>query len=421
MTQRKEVVLCAPPFFRLCGSHNNRLCPSLSYLAAYLHREDIDNIIYNADATASDKYWSMKWMFDNFQPFIDAVDGRSSLYGEVVETIMSFDPEVVVIAGGEPLIATKDWANPFVATHLSRILRSLGVYTVGIGHFFTLDRAKFENDFDCILGGEPNDNIVRVVRERPRGYIPPRMIDLDIVPRLGPSLPAAQQTDFVMTSFGCRFPCNFCLVQKLYSEIGQPVRFVDLDVVVADISQRPETHVYLTDLTFTMAPRKRLREMAVRLREAGVDKTYTIDTRVDCMSEEIVDILVGLGVTRVKLGIEGATQSMLEAFEKRTSPDENQRAVDLLRARGIEVCTYLLIGGDVDRQDYEATERYIRELDPEFVPVAIWAYDLEGDYRYDTQFSPVTLKKWGIEKEVFYKYLGLQNDVNPSVGKLIGS
>lgn len=420
MAERYDVVLCAPPFFRFCGSHNNRLSPTLSYLSAYLHKEGIESVIYNADATAADKFWSMRWMFDNFEPFVAAVDGRGSLYGEVVETIMSFEPKVVVIAGAEPLIATKDWANPFIAAHLSRLLRSLGVYTVGVGHFFTLDRAKFEDAFDCILGGEPNDNIVKIVRDRPKGYIAPRMIDLDLVPRLGPRFPLDQRTDFVMTSFGCRFPCSFCLVQKFYTELGQPVRFVDLDVVVADIAQRPEEDIYLTDLTFTMAPRKRLRDSIERIGQAGLRKRFTIDTRVDCITPEIADLLVALNVKRVKLGIEGGTQTMLEAFNKRTSMDENQRAVALLKERGIEVCAYLLIGGKIDERDYEVTHRYISELGPDFVPVAIWAYDLDGDYRYDTQFSPVTLAKWGIDKSVFYKYLSLQSAFNPSVGALIG-
>lgn len=418
--QKTEVVLFAPPFFRFCGSHNNRTCPSLTYLSAYLARAGIDSTIFNGDATASDKFWSMKWMFDNFQPFIDAVDGVGSLYGEVVETVMSFEPEVVVIAGAEPLIATKDWANPFIAGHFSKLLRSLGVYTVGLGHFFTLDRARFADQFDCIMGGEPSAAIVDIVRSRLTGYVPPRPIDLDVVPRLAPRFPEKQATDFVMTSFGCRFPCDFCLVQKLYGELGQPVRFVGLETVVQDIAQRAESEIYLTDLTFTMAPKKRLRALVRALEEAGVRKAYTIDTRVDCLNPEIADLLVELNVTRVKLGIEGGTQDMLNAFNKRTSMDENKRAIALLKERGIDVAAYLLIGGDIDERDYEITRQYIAELNPDFVPVAIWSYDLDTDYRYDTQFSPVRLKEWGISKEVFYKYLALQDDYNPTVGRLIG-
>jgi anaerobic magnesium-protoporphyrin IX monomethyl ester cyclase len=168
-----------------------------------------------------------------------------------------------------------------------------------------------------------------------------------------------------------------------------------------------------------MAPKTRLRDLAARLRDAGIRKSYTIDTRADCISEEIADILVDLNVEQVKIGVEGATERMLEVFNKGTEVDANTQAIKVLRARGIKVLTYLLIGGDIDEKDYETTRDYIQQLQPDFVPVAIWAYDLDGDYRYDTQFSPVRLKKWGIPEEVFFKYLSLQDEVNPTVGKLL--
>ena len=414
-----DVVLFAPPYFRFCGSHNNRLCPSLTYLASYLDEADIPSVIYGGDATPAERFWSMRWMFQNFDSFVAAVDGKSHLYGEVIEILMSFDPKVVVIAGAEPLIATKDWADPFIAAHYSRLLRRLGLYTVGIGHFFTLDRARFEQDFDCIMGGEPSRAIVDIVRRKPRGYIEAQPIDLNVVPKIDRRFPEQQKADFVMTSFGCRFPCSFCLVQKFYKSLQQPVRFVELDTVVRDIGQRAEEDIYFTDLTFTMAPKARLRDLAARLRAAGVRKSYTIDTRADCINDEIGDILVDLNVQQVKIGVEGGTERMLQVFNKGTDLDVNDRAIRILRARGIKVLTYLLIGGDIDEKDYETTRAYIQQLNPDFVPVAIWAYDLSGDYRYDTQFSPVRLKKWGISEEVFFKYLSLQQAVNPTVGRLL--
>ncbi|MFC8532447.1 B12-binding domain-containing radical SAM protein [Streptomyces sp. NPDC057249] len=414
-----DVVLLAPPYYRFCGSHNNRAAPSLTYLSAFLEEAGVSHVVYNADHTPGKRYWSMKWMFQNYQPFVDAVDGKGSLYGEVAEIVMSFNPKAVVILGGEPLIATKDWGNPFIAAHYSKLFRQLGVYTVGVGHFFTLDRQRFQDDFDCVLGGEPSEQIVDIIRKRPTGYVPPRPIPLNVVPNLGRLYPAEQQTDFVMTSFGCRFPCSFCLVQQLYGELDERVRFVDLDTVVADIARRPEQGVYLTDLTFTYAPRKRLAALSDALREAGVRKSYTIDTRVDMITPQIADQLVELGVERVKIGVEGITRDLLKSFNKRTDLQRIEKAVRLLRDRGIKVVTYLLIGGVTELADYEATRDYIAQLQPEFVPVAIWAYDLSGDYRYDTQFSPLRLKEWGIDEEVFYRYLSLQEQVNPTVGTML--
>jgi radical SAM superfamily enzyme YgiQ (UPF0313 family) len=358
-------------------------------------------------------------MFQNYQPFVDAVDGRGSLYGEVVEIVASFNPKAVVILGGEPLLATKDWGNPFIAANYAGMFRRLGIYTVGVGHFFTLDRARFQEKFDCVLGGEPSAQIVDILRDRRKGYVSPEPMPLDVVPNLRHLYPGNQQTDFVMTSFGCRFSCAFCLVQQLYSELDQRVRFVELDTVVADLAQRCEEQIYLTDLTFTYAPPKRLAALAEALRAHRIRKSFTIDTRVDLITPATADLLVDLNVVRVKMGVEGITKDQLESINKRTDLQKIERAVELLQERGINVVTYLLIGGVTNMDDYEVTREYIEKLAPEFAPVAIWAYDLSGDYRYDTMFSPLRLAAWGIDEEVFYKYISLQDQVNPTVGHLL--
>lgn len=415
-----EVVLLSTPFFRLCGSHNDRAPLSLCYLSRYLDEAGISHAVVNADFTGAKRYWSMRWMFDNFKPFIDAADGSSSLYGEVVEAVMSYDPKVVVILGGEPLIATKDWTNPFVGEHYSRLFRSLGVHTVGFGHFYSLDTARFVDHFDSILTGEPSSTIVEVVRNRPRGRIDGAPVDLDVTPLFAHCDPPGWQTDFVMTSFGCRFPCSFCLVQQFYGEMDRRVRFVEPQTVADDIEGRMAHDLYFTDLTFTYAPKRRLRALVDTLSDRRISRSFTIDTRVDRLDEETVEILVALGVTRVKIGVEGMTDELLKSFDKRIELAQIEAAIGRLRDARMEVVTYLLIGGPSNAMSYQATSAYIRELAPDFVPVAIWAYDdLTVDYRYETQFSPVTLAKWGLEPQIFYDYVDLQREVNPTVGLML--
>ena len=97
------------------------------------------------------------------------------------------------IAGAwTPLAASQ--ANPFIAAHYAQMFRRLGGYTVGVGHFFTLDRARFEGQFDCVLGGEPSEEIVSILANRPSGYVEPQPVPLNVVPNLKHLYPAGQQT-----------------------------------------------------------------------------------------------------------------------------------------------------------------------------------------------------------------------------------
>ena len=419
--EQVDVVLFNPPFFRFWGSHNDRAPVTLCYLSRFLEQQNISHKVYNADYTGAETYWSMRWMFENFETFKYAVDDKGSLYGEVLEVLMSFNPKVVVIMGGEPLFPTKDWGNPFIAANFAKRLKTFGVHTVGIGPFFTLDKNRFEDCFDCILDGEPGEEIVEIVQQKTTGRVASKPINLQTMPNLAELYPHNQKVDFVMTSYGCFYHCAFCLVQKLYRRIGQStMRFVEMDTVMQDLAQRPdENAIYLTDLDFSMVPIERMEEFALRLNESGMKKTFTIESRVDTITEEMADLWVKIGIERVKLGVEGGTDELMKSFAKGTTVNQAETAVRILQARGIKVVVYLVVGGKGDPKEYENTRAFVKQLNPEFVAVNVWAYNLRTDYKYDTQFSPASLSHWNVNEEEFFKHLEMQHSINPTVGKML--
>lgn len=415
-----DVVLFNPPFYRFCGSHNDRVPVSLCYLSKYLQENNVSHIVYNADYTGANTYWSMRWMFQNFDTFKDAVDNKGSLYGEVLEILMSFSPKTVVIMGGEPLFPTKDWGNPFIAENFAKRLKAFGIHTVGIGPFFTLDGKQFQDSFDCIMDGEPSEEIVNIVSSKDIVHIKSKPMNLQTIPNLHNLYPKEQIADFVITSFGCKHHCAFCLASKFYSQIRQrETRYVNIDTVIQDIKQRSDTNIYLTDLDFSETPVSRMEEFANLLRANGILKEFTIESRVDSLTEEKVHLLTKMGVKRVKLGVEGGTNNLLKSFAKGTELHQVNKAVALLKDNDISVIAYLVVGGEVAAEDYQQTREYVKKLGVDFVAVSVWAYDLTTDYRYDTQFSPVSLARWHIEPVEFFKHIDLQKEINPTVGKMI--
>ena len=416
-----DVVLFNPPFFRFWGSHNDRVPLSLCYLSRFLEEANISNVVYNADHTGAETYWSMRWMFENFESFKLAIDDKGSLYGEVLEVLMSFKPKVVVILGGEPLFPTKDWGSPFIAVNFAKRLKAFGVHTIGIGPFFTIDKPRFEGAFDCIIDGEPGEEIVEVVRQRTLGRFAMKPMNLQAMPNLSTLYPKEQKADFVMTAFGCFYHCAFCLVQKFYRKIEQgSMRFVDLDTVIQDISQRTgEDSIYLTDLDFSMTPPERVKEFSDRLKAAGLKRAFTIESRVDTITEEKADLWKELGIERVKLGIEGGTDELMKSFAKGTTINQAETAIRILKERDIKVVVYLVVGGKADPGEYEKTREFVKKLNPEFVAVNVWAYNFKTDYKYDTQFSPASLAHWEVGEEEFFKHLELQHAINPTVGRML--
>jgi radical SAM superfamily enzyme YgiQ (UPF0313 family) len=268
--------------------------------------------------------------------------------------------------------------------------------------------------------GEPGEEIVDIIRSQHKGNVFTKPMNLRTLPSLNTLYPKPQMVDFVMTSFGCFHNCAFCLAQKFYRRIGQSTtRYIDLHTVIQDLVQRPNNEIYLTDLDFSATSTKRLETFIRLLSTNEMAKTFTIESRVDSLTEEKADMWVKLGVKRVKLGVEGGTDKLIRSFAKGTDVHQARRAVEILKERGIAVVVYLVVGGKATAENYHRTREYVRELNPEFVAVNVWAYDLNVDYRYDTQFSPVSLARWNIDPEEFFKHIELQKEINPTVGKML--
>jgi len=417
----KNVVLFNPPFYRFMGSHNNKAPISLCYLSRILENHGVEHQVYNADATSSTIHWNLRFLFDNFDPYIDAVDGKGSLYGEVLEQLLSLDPGTVIIMGADPLVPTKDWGNPFIAANFSKRLRQLGIRTVGIGPYFDLDRDRFSDAFDALLEGEPSETVLRVVSGAVTGTVAGERVPLDITPNFDRLVPAGGSQRALFSSFGCFEQCDFCIAGQSYRRLGGGIRYVTDEALVRDIRSRSHGALYIQDLNFGVYPLELLQQRVELFEKHTVpdDYTFAVDCRVDTLNEERLRLMQRMGITHLKLGIEGLSDAQLAAYRKNQTVRGITEAVELIRKFGIKIVAYLLLGGDGGiGVDHDATIAMVRCLEPDFVVPNIWSYDLRTDYRYDTQFSPVALRRWGIEKEVYYRYLELQNEFNPTLGML---
>jgi radical SAM superfamily enzyme YgiQ (UPF0313 family) len=403
------------------GSHNNKAPISLCYLSRILENHGIEHQIYNADATDSTIHWNLRFLFDNFEPYIDAVDGKGSLYGEVLEQLLSMDPGTVVIMGADPLVPTKDWGNPFIAANFARRLRQLGIRTVGIGPYFDLDHARFCDAFDCILEGEPSETVLQAVCEKANGIVAGARIPLNITPNFERLVSSSGNQRALFSSFGCFEQCGFCVAGQIYRKLGGGVRYVDDETLIRDIMSRPHGPLYIQDLNFGIYPFNALQRRVELFEDLGVTDTYTfaVDCRVDALDEDRLRLMQRMKITHLKLGIEGVSDVQLAAYRKNQTFRKISESMSLIKKFGIKTVAYLLLGGDGgDAVDHDTTIEMVRGLGPDFVVPNVWSYDLRFDYRYDTQFSPVALKRWGISRDVYYRYLELQNEFNPTLGKL---
>jgi putative oxygen-independent coproporphyrinogen III oxidase len=175
----------------------------------------------------------------------------------------------------------------------------------------------------------------------------------------------------------CAHRCGYCDFVTVVGKSGQHRAYVDAVLAELELERgvlAPELEtVFLGGGTPTFTEPAELERL---LRALPAASEVTVEANPETVTEGVVALLRGGGVTRVSLGAQSFQPRLLEVLERRASPDDVRRAVCLLRDAGLDNISLDLIYGipgqspsDLDRDLTEALE-----LEPEHLS----CYELEA-------------------------------------------
>ena len=159
----KRVLLIAPPFYRLMGSHYNSLHLRIAYKAAVLKEHEHYVKVYNADYYDSANYANQRELFQNYPSYKAALnDLTNPIWTEVRDKIASFAPDIIGI--------TMLTANYKAAQNIAKISKALdsNLKVVVGGAHPTLDPEETvaEEEFDYVIRGEGEFSFLELVEGR---------------------------------------------------------------------------------------------------------------------------------------------------------------------------------------------------------------------------------------------------------------
>jgi hypothetical protein len=170
----------------------------------------------------------------------------------------------------------------------------------------------------------------------------------------------------VISSRGCYGTCTFCSIRAFYRlSSGPSWRARSAANVVDEIEQLVErfgiARVNFLDDEFFGAGRKGLeRAWAIgeAIRKRRLNITFNIVCRPDSLDEELLRFLKEVGLTHVSVGLESWVPRQLVLYGKRTTVENNRRAVKTLERAGIDYMFFL-----IPADPYVTAEELIENLD----------------------------------------------------------
>ena len=151
-------------------------------------------------------------------------------------------------------------------------------------------------------------------------------------------------THILMTARGCPWQCTFCGAEATWGRgfRGRSVPRV-LDDLESALARLPVKMVQIKDDTFT-ANKRRALEICNGIRERGLNFSWSCDTRVDVLTDELLRAMRLAGCQRLSLGVESGSPRVLSLINKKITVEQILRSTALAKSYGIQVRYFMMLG-----------------------------------------------------------------------------
>ncbi|MGQ0633624.1 MAG: B12-binding domain-containing radical SAM protein [Planctomycetaceae bacterium] len=172
-------------------------------------------------------------------------------------------------------------------------------------------------------------------------------------------------TAYVQSSRGCTLSCSYCP----YIILENKVRVRSPELVAEEIRRNMEEYGFQSfkfrDPLFG-AKRKHMEELAAQIGSLPRKIQFSVESRIELLSYEVLRMLRDVGLTSVTVGIETPSRETLLKYKRAPVKDDKQgQFVEMCRKLGIRVIAGFMIGFPEDtRQSIRAVLRYAKQVDP---------------------------------------------------------
>lgn len=339
-----KVCLVSPPYNsavkHVVGTSSPPL--GLAYLASTVR--DMHDVKIIDSSILNYNLEDVKSVLKSFRPDIVGITSATpSIYDayRVAEAAKEVNDECFVVMGGPHVT--------FLPEITFQECKSVDVVVRGEGE------ETFRELVDAIEHGRPLKKVKgityrkgdKIVSTPPRPYIK----DIDVVPF--PSLDLLPVERYmlqgvrylsIISSRGCPFQCSFCVSSRLF---GGCWRGRKAENVVEEIKHVHEKYrvknIEFADDTFTLNG-KRVEKICDGILEENLDISWGASSRVDTISRDLAQKMKKAGCWIVYLGVESASQKILDNIGKKVSISQIIRAVKTLKEAGIQILGSFMLG-----------------------------------------------------------------------------
>jgi anaerobic magnesium-protoporphyrin IX monomethyl ester cyclase len=371
MSKTAKIALVNPPLLKGVYHHQLFLPLGLAYLAAVLKKNGHEVTVI--DCLALDMN-----------------------HEQLKVKIASFEPDVVGITSMTPMIQ-----STLLSARVAKEACPDAVVTLGGPHATFMDRQILEQEaaVDVVVRGEGEQTLLemaqnvaeskslhkidgitlrdgdQIIQTPNRSFIQ----NLDELPY--PAYDCFQLNRYrlfgklflpIITSRGCPFQCSFCTTSRI---LGKEYRARSPKNIVDELEFLKNTYgadaFTFYDDTLTL-DKNRIFKICEGIKARKINLPWDCQTRVDQVSREVLAEMRETKCQQVFFGVESACQEILDAVKKRTTVEQNAKAIKLAKEAGLFVAISIMIGYPGETKDMlRQTLDFVRKTEPDDVYLCV--------------------------------------------------
>jgi anaerobic magnesium-protoporphyrin IX monomethyl ester cyclase len=334
-----RILLIAPPY----ALEEYPLPPlSLSYLSGSLLARGFEVEILDL-LTSKASAAKIRRKLQQYQPQLVGITGVTMTFpaaARILRICKQFDPGITTVMGGQHVtFAAEDAFHR--APWIDIVVAGEGDATV-VELAAALDKGA---DVGAVAGLYIHRN-GKAIKTAPR----PLIDNLDKLPVPARHLlplsryHALGAACSVISSRGCPYNCIFCTTPRMY---GRKVRFRQPVLVVDEIEVMHREYgfnqINIVDDTFTLN-RPHATELCRDLIRRRLPITWSVFSRVDTMTPELLNLMREAGCTCMLFGVESGNEEVLQNIRKGITPEKVRNGVKMATEAGIGSFASFILG-----------------------------------------------------------------------------
>jgi anaerobic magnesium-protoporphyrin IX monomethyl ester cyclase len=371
MSRKAKVALVNPPTLKGVFHHQLFVPIGLAYLAAVLEKDEHEIAVIDCPALGMGQE-ELKRKLETFQPDLVGVTSMTPTIQSALQSTRIAKktcPNATVVIGGphatfmdQQILTDEASVDVVVRGEGEQTLVELAQTAIDSSDLQKIQGITFRNDKKIVQ--TPNRPAIQNLDDLP--YPAYNQFALDRYLLYGKLfLP-------VITSRGCPFQCAFCTTSRILGKeyrARSPKNIVDELEHIKTVYHADSFTFYDDTLTLDKG---RIFKICDEIKARKIGIPWDCQTRVDQVNKEILTKMKETNCQQVFFGVESGCQTILDAVKKRTTVEQNEKAIRMAKEAGLFVSISIILGYPSETPEMlKQTLEFIRRAQPDDVYLCV--------------------------------------------------